>query len=66
MKDAKECPGCKRGLPVYLGIHCGEWEMFSCCNAKEFELELVPEDTAKESWFDKSKKLVKAPFTYGG
>jgi len=64
MSKKTECDGCKRRLPVYLGIHCGEWEMFSCKNyGLNFEIEPMEVD----KWLDpkSKKKSNKPPFTFG-
>lgn len=55
-----KCEGCTRRLPIHLGIHMGELEMFPCAAYATFELEPMTEDT----WHQPERKP--APFTFDG
>ena len=56
------CPGCTRKLPIHLGMHVGELEMFSCTRPT---LELEPMTT--DTWHRPEKKIkTDVPFTCGG
>lgn len=59
-----QCDGCQRGLPVHIGMHIGEQEMFMC-TASRYSLELDP--MTKDTWVDdKARKKSEVPFTFGG
>lgn len=58
---SNQCDGCQRGLPVHIGMHIGEQEMFMC-TAGRYSLELEPMTDAP---FHKPKRKP-APFTFDG
>lgn len=58
-----QCDGCQRGLPVHLGMHVAEQEMFMC-TATGSKLELEPIE--RDYWpSDKARKKSDVPFTFG-
>lgn len=59
-----QCDGCARKLPLHIGMHIGEQEIFMC-TASRYALELEPVD--KGAWIDeKARKKTEAPFKFGG
>lgn len=72
--NSGRCPGCQRGLPIYLGHHCGELEYIPCTAGLKVttsKLELVPieqpDQPARDAWIrDDERRTKGVPFVCEG